>query len=114
MNVSRGIEVAHTFLLGEKYSKPLNAVYLSKEAKQTTLQMGSYGIGLSRLIAATIEILSLEQEMRWPDALLPFSVVIIPAKVVGDIVLWNKLKLIAISGGFEGRMQNEGSNRKIV
>lgn len=43
--------------------------------------MGSYGIGLTRLIAAAIEILSLEQEMRWPDVLAPFSVVVIPPKV---------------------------------
>lgn len=73
--------MAHTFLLGDKYSKPLNAIYLTKEAQQNVLQMGSYGIGLTRLVAAAIEVLSLEQEMRWPDVLVPFSVVIIPPKV---------------------------------
>lgn len=69
-------------MLGDKYSKPLNAVYLSKDAQPTVLQMGSFGIGMTRLIAASIEILSLEQEMRWPDVLVPFSVVIIPPKVL--------------------------------
>lgn len=85
--------MAHTFLLGDKYSKPLNAVYLTKDAQQNVLQMGSYGIGLTRLMAASIEVLSLEQEMRWPDLLVPFSVVIIPPKVL-RITLMSLLFLI--------------------
>lgn len=108
-------KVAHTFLLGDKYSKPLNAVYLSKDAQQTVLQMGSYGIGLTRLIAAAIEVLSLEQEMRWPDVLVPFSVVIIPPKVTNQSF---SLKLhyifLIFLGWFEGRKPNEKFSRKII
>lgn len=73
--------MGHTFLLGDKYSKPLNATYLSPDATPIVLQMGSYGIGMSRILAASVEVLSLEQEMRWPDALAPYSVIIIPSKV---------------------------------
>lgn len=76
----QGIEVAHTFLLEDKYSKPLGAKFLNINGKPTTLTMGCYGIGISRLIAASIEKLSTEQEIRWPFVLAPFSVCIIPPK----------------------------------
>lgn len=76
-----GIEVGHTFFLGEKYSKPLDAHYVDKNMKRHILQMGSYGIGISRIIAASLECLSTEQELRWPDALAPYNVIIIPPKV---------------------------------
>lgn len=107
--------MAHTFLLGEKYSKPLNALYLTKDAQQNVLQMGSYGIGLTRLIAASIEILSLEQEMRWPDVLVPFSVVILPPKVIKI----TKIKIhhfiqFCFSGWFQGGKSNKRFNRKII
>lgn len=76
----QGIEVAHTFLLDDKYSKPLRATYLQSNGKPATLMMGCYGIGISRLIAASIETLSTENEIRWPFVLAPFSVCIIPPK----------------------------------
>lgn len=101
------LQVAHTFLLGDKYSKPLNAVYLSKEARPTVLQMGSFGIGLTRLIAASIEILSLEQEMRWPDVLVPYSVVIITPKVVA-LFSHNYFVSYLLSGGFKRREFDKG------
>lgn len=75
-----GIEVAHTFLLEDRYTTPLGATYLQPNGKPASLVMGCYGIGITRLIAASIECLSLEQEMRWPFALAPFSVCIIPPK----------------------------------
>lgn len=77
---SYGIEVAHTFLLDDKYSKPLRAMFLQSNQKPATLMMGCYGIGISRLIAASIETLSTENEIRWPFVLAPFSVCIIPPK----------------------------------
>lgn len=75
-----GIEIGHTFILGDKYSKALNATYLSKTGKPVILQMGCYGIGVTRLVAASIEQLSTEKEIRWPEALAPFQVCIIPPK----------------------------------
>ncbi|KAJ8943704.1 hypothetical protein NQ314_009677 [Rhamnusium bicolor] len=73
-------KVGHTFFLGDKYSRPLKANFLSKNAKPEVLQMGCYGLGLSRIVAASIEVLSLEQEMRWPDVLVPYDVIILPPK----------------------------------
>lgn len=73
--------MGHTFLLGDKYSKPLKAFYLTQENKPNVLQMGSYGLGLSRIIAAAVEVLSSEHEIRWPKILAPYTVVIIPPKV---------------------------------
>lgn len=77
---SQGIEVAHTFLLDDKYSKPLRATFLQSNTKPATLMMGCYGIGISRLIAASIETLSTDDQIRWPYLLAPFSVCIIPPK----------------------------------
>lgn len=82
------LQVGHTFYLGDKYSKSLNANYLDLHNKHQTLQMGSYGIGVSRLLAASLECLSLEQELRWPDTIAPYNVAIIPPKV------FNKLTII--------------------
>lgn len=80
LELSSGIEIGHTFILEDKYSKILNASYLSKAGKPVVLQMGCYGIGVTRLIAASIEHLSTENEIRWPLALAPFKVLIIPPK----------------------------------
>ncbi|XP_030372471.1 probable proline--tRNA ligase, mitochondrial [Scaptodrosophila lebanonensis] len=76
----RGIEVAHTFLLGDKYSKPLGATFLNTAGKPEPLIMGCYGIGITRVIAAALEVLSSEQELRWPKLLAPFDVCVIGPK----------------------------------
>ncbi|XP_066251406.1 probable proline--tRNA ligase, mitochondrial [Euwallacea similis] len=80
VTMQNAIEVGHTFFLGDKYSKPLNANYLDEHAKPQVLQMGSYGIGITRILAASLECLSLEQELRWPDSIAPYNLVIIPPK----------------------------------
>ncbi|KAL1509638.1 hypothetical protein ABEB36_004345 [Hypothenemus hampei] len=80
IHIKNAIEVGHTFLLGEKYSKPLQANYLDEQSKPQVLQMGSYGIGISRILGAALECLSLETELRWPDSIAPYHVVIIPPK----------------------------------
>ncbi|GJQ88145.1 hypothetical protein Trydic_g13150 [Trypoxylus dichotomus] len=80
IDIKTGIEVGHTFLLGDKYSKPLNATYLAQNGKPATLQMGCYGLGVSRMLGATLEVLSLEHELRWPMVLAPYKVIIIPPK----------------------------------
>ncbi|XP_047346839.1 probable proline--tRNA ligase, mitochondrial isoform X1 [Vespa velutina] len=73
------IEIGHTFLLDTKYSKPLNAFYIDKTIEKP-LVMGCFGIGLSRIMAAAVEILSVNEELRWPKNLAPFTVCIIPPK----------------------------------
>ncbi|XP_035895430.1 probable proline--tRNA ligase, mitochondrial [Anopheles stephensi] len=75
-----GIEVAHAFILEDRYTKALGAACLQPNGKPSTLQMGCYGIGVTRLIAASVEVLSSEKEIRWPAALAPYRVCIITPK----------------------------------
>lgn len=77
---SRGIEIGHTFLLEDIYAKALDATYLTHNGKPALIHMGCYGIGITRLIAAAIECLSSEHEIRWPFVLAPYTVCIISAK----------------------------------
>ena len=81
LNVTKGIEVAHAFLLGDTYSAKLNATHVGMDRKVHNLQMGCYGIGVSRLIGATVEVLSTESELRWPKRIVPFSACVICPKV---------------------------------
>ncbi|XP_052865609.1 probable proline--tRNA ligase, mitochondrial [Anopheles cruzii] len=76
----RGIEVAHAFVLDDRYTKPLLATCLQPNGKPSTLQMGCYGIGVTRLVAASIEVLSNEREIRWPLGLAPYRVCIVTPK----------------------------------
>eukprot|EP00092_Neocalanus_flemingeri_P019044 GFUD01020632.1.p1 GENE.GFUD01020632.1~~GFUD01020632.1.p1 ORF type:complete len:455 (+),score=119.78 GFUD01020632.1:39-1403(+) len=80
MSLTKGIEVGHTFLLGEKYSKPFNAVYKTDSGTSVPYQMGCYGIGVSRLMAASLEVLSSQTELRWPEEIAPFTVAILAPK----------------------------------
>jgi prolyl-tRNA synthetase len=76
---TRGIEVGHIFYFGDKYSKPLNCLIDTKEGKKIPVKMGSYGIGVSRLVGATIEANYNNDIMKWPKSISPFDVVIIPS-----------------------------------
>ena len=76
--IERGIEVGHVFVLGTKYSKDMNATYLDEGGKPQFLEMGCYGIGITRLPAAAIEQNHDERGLIWPDALAPFTVVVCP------------------------------------
>jgi len=76
---TKGIEVGHIFYFGDKYSKPMNCSVDSKEGKKTFVKMGSYGIGVSRLVAAIIEAKYNDDKMKWPKSVSPFDVVIIPS-----------------------------------
>ncbi|MDR3285365.1 MAG: proline--tRNA ligase [Holosporales bacterium] len=74
---SRGIEVGHIFYFGRKYSESMNLVVAGKDGHPFFPEMGSYGIGVSRLVAAVIEANHDEYGIIWPDAVAPFKVVII-------------------------------------
>lgn len=76
--IERGIEVGHVFYLGTKYSKPMNATFLDENGKPQFLEMGCYGIGITRLPAAAIEQNHDERGIIWPDAIAPFTVVVCP------------------------------------
>ena len=76
--IERGIEVGHIFVLGTKYSRAMSATFLDENGKPQFLEMGCYGIGITRLPAAAIEQNHDERGIIWPDAIAPFTVVICP------------------------------------
>ena len=76
---TKGIEVGHIFYFGDKYSKPLNCLIDGQGGKKIAVKMGSYGIGVSRLVGAAIEANYINGVMKWPLAISPFDVVIIPS-----------------------------------
>jgi prolyl-tRNA synthetase len=76
--IKKGIEVGHIFYFGEKYSKPLNCLIDHKEGKKVPVKMGSYGIGVSRLVGALIEVNFQNDIMKWPKSVSPYDVVLIP------------------------------------
>ena len=75
---TKGIEVGHIFYFGDKYSKPLNCFVDNQQGKKNSIKMGSYGIGVSRLVGAIIEAKYKNNIMKWPSSISPFDVVIIP------------------------------------
>ncbi|EOD81122.1 Prolyl-tRNA synthetase [Grimontia indica] len=76
--LKRGIEVGHIFQLGTNYSEKMNCGVLGADGKNTILEMGCYGIGVSRVVAAAIEQNHDENGIIWPDAIAPFTVAIVP------------------------------------
>ena len=74
--IERGIEIGHVFYLGTKYSKAMNATFLDNNGKPQFLEMGCYGIGITRLPAAAIEQNHDAKGIIWPDAIAPFTVVL--------------------------------------
>ena len=76
---TKGIEVGHIFYFGDKYSKPMNCSVDTKDGKKIFVKMGSYGIGVSRLVAAIIEAKYVNNIMKWPKSVSPFDIVIIPS-----------------------------------
>ena len=75
---TRGIEVGHIFYFGDKYSKPLHGVVSTKEGSSVAVKMGSYGVGVSRLVGAIIEAKYNNEIMVWPNSIAPFQVAVIP------------------------------------
>jgi prolyl-tRNA synthetase len=76
--LTKGIEVGHIFYFGDKYSKSLNCFVDTQDGKKSAIKMGSYGIGVSRLVGAIIEAKYNDGVMKWPKSVSPYEVVIIP------------------------------------
>jgi len=76
--IQRGIEVGHIFYLGTKYSEAMKATYLDETGKPTLMQMGCYGIGVTRIVGAAIEQNHDDRGIAWPAAIAPFEAVICP------------------------------------
>ena len=85
LKVTRGIEVGNIFQLGTKYSKPMNAVYLDKNGKTQPYIMGCYGIGISRTAAAAVEAHNDEHGIKWPLAIAPYHVIVIPVSTKDEL-----------------------------
>lgn len=78
LDIKRGIEVGHIFQLGTKYSEAMKARVLDEQGKEQAMVMGCYGIGVSRVVAATIEQNHDEKGIIWPAAIAPFHLALIP------------------------------------
>ena len=98
---ARGIEVGQTFYFGTKYSKPMGAVVTGPNGEEVALEMGSYGIGVSRLVGALIEANHDAAGIIWPESVAPFRLGLINLRV-GDA------KCAAAAGDLYGRLCNAG------
>ncbi|MDR5804011.1 proline--tRNA ligase [Caballeronia sp. LZ001] len=78
LEICRGIEVGHVFQLGTKYSDSMGATFLDENGKPAPMQMGCYGIGITRILGAAIEQNFDDKGIIWPEAIAPFEVVICP------------------------------------
>jgi prolyl-tRNA synthetase len=77
LQLCRGIEVGHVFQLGSKYSQAMNATYLDEAGRAQVMEMGCYGIGVSRIVASAIEQHHDDRGIVWPTAMAPFLVVVV-------------------------------------
>lgn len=115
ITIKRGIEVGHIFQLGTKYSKAMNAGVLTETGKHQVLEMGCYGIGITRIVAAAIEQNHDKFGIKWPNALAPFQVAIVPMNMhkshrIPDIAnaIYDKLVAKGIEVLFDDRKERPG------
>ena len=96
--ITKGIEVGHIFYFGDKYSKPMGASVDLPEGKKDFVKMGSYGIGVSRLVGAIIEAKYDEKNevMKWPISVAPYDIAIIPMMNKNDNSILDKSNKISI------------------
>ncbi|BBN59499.1 proline--tRNA ligase [Hydrogenovibrio marinus] len=115
IEIRRGIEVGHIFQLGNKYSQALNATVLNETSRAQVLEMGCYGIGVTRVVAAAIEQNHDDKGIIWPEALAPFQVCIVPMQMhksprVAEAAtkMYNDLKAKGIEVLFDDRNERPG------
>lgn len=87
IEIDRGIEVGHVFLLGTKYSEAMKATFLDQNGQKRFFEMGCYGIGVSRIMAAAIEQNHDENGIIWPMPIAPFAIHVIPVQEKSDRVM---------------------------
>ncbi len=87
LKIARGIEVGHIFKLGDKYSKSMNAKVLDENGKLSTVIMGCYGIGVSRIAAATVEQYNDENGIKWPISIAPYEVDVIATNMKDENIV---------------------------
>lgn len=112
--VTKGIEVGNIFKLGTKYSKPMNAVYTDQSGKTHPYVMGCYGIGITRTAAAAIEAHHDDYGIKWPVAIAPYHVVVIPVSTNDELQMsvatkiYEDLKNAGIEVVFDDRDERPG------
>jgi len=114
--IQRGIEVGHVFYLGTKYSAAMNATFLDESGKPKLLEMGCYGIGVTRILGAAIEQNHDARGIIWPDAIAPFTVVVCPigadrsadVKTAAD-KLYDELKALGVDVLLDDRGERPGA-----
>lgn len=87
LSSARGIEVSQVFQFGDKYSRTMNAVYSAEDGTDQFFMMGSYGVGVTRSVAAVVEQYNDEQGITWPISIAPAHVCIVPLSVDDDEVM---------------------------
>lgn len=114
LKVTRGIEVGNIFQLGTKYSQPMNAVYLDSDGKAKPYIMGCYGIGISRTAAAAVEAHYDEWGIKWPMAIAPYHVIVVPVSVKDETQMsvatdiYEKLKSAGVEVVIDDRDERPG------
>lgn len=114
LEIKRGIEVGHIFQLGDKYSKSMNATVLDENGKQTTMLMGCYGIGVTRIVAAAIEQNHDDNGIIWPNGLAPFDVAIVPINMHKSEAVTNQCETLyeqLVGSGFDPLFMDEAKAR---
>ena len=118
LKVTKGIEVGNIFKLGTKYSKAMNATFTDKDGKEKPFIMGCYGIGISRTAAAAVERHHDEYGIKWPLAIAPYTVIVVPVsdqdetqmKVAEEI--YNKLLVANVEVLIDDRSERAGVKLK--
>jgi len=115
LEIKRGIEVGHIFKLGNKYSQALNAGVLDENGKMRIMEMGCYGIGVSRIVAAAIEQNHDDNGIIWPAAIAPFQLALVPlnmnkSEAVAEKTeaLYGSLKALGIDVLMDDRNERPG------
>jgi len=111
---SKGIEVGHIFSFGTKYSEAMKANVLNNDGKQSTVFMGSYGIGISRLVGAIIESSNDEKGIVWPESVSPYDIGLINLKTKDDDIssisddIYEKLSNSGLDVLYDDKNDNPG------
>jgi len=113
--IRRGIEVGHIFQLGQKYAQAMNCGVLTESGKNQILTMGCYGIGVSRIVAAAIEQNHDKYGIKWPSAIAPYQVAVVPMNMAKSArvketaeTLYEKLQKAGIEVIFDDRKERPG------
>jgi prolyl-tRNA synthetase len=118
LRITRGIEVGHVFFLGTKYSEKLGAKLLDSEGKEVILSMGCYGIGISRMLAAIVELCHDAKGIQWPIPIAPFEVLITPIDFSDSqtqkesLRIYKELKNLNVDVLLDDRLERPGSKFK--